>query len=725
MQTKEFSFSELIDACSSQPDKNKKFEIPKFQRKRAWKPEQEDELIETLKTGNISIGVLQLWKINGAGKMERYLLVDGLHRVSTIGKYYENPFGFNRTKKLINELITSMTEKYGKTYSSDVISKCCNEWLNKDILGNYQEFVEDKLFNDEIDKLKEIVGTHIVDKKGKEEFYKTLLEKTRGLVKNVDISESKIPAILNSGDYKDLTILFKRINQNGTPLSLCDVLAAVWSNTKMAIKNKEIVECISEYYAEMKQENNNMDIYEDGDNKLFTVYEYVTGLKRWLGKKFSGTFLGYIKDKEFLFKVLSCCEFEDITKKSIENLNTTLLEANLSNLEKDLVWSVEYISETFDDILIKEGKLLVTEVPIYVSLITLAYKNRAHIEKNKDKYSLLFVLNMLNDKISGVTFNGKTVDAVVKQKKYMYRVHKGEFVEKLNNYASDTIKLFGKYDKVTQLTKLILSVITKTMKDEDEDENDDMRFGNIIAKKVILDYNKEKKSRLSVNSLGNMCLFPVGENNRKPTQSIFNYMTGEKHSTKFIDEHITFLNGEDKFDDMLTKSDEFAKKEYLEFLKFRGTNIKNLLVEHFKDYLKSDDDDEEEEDNLDTETADDEENDNDGGKNDNDELDSSSDEDEVKPKKIVKKQIGNKKNKQEEEDSNSEESDDESTESNSENESDSDNESIESEEDVKPKKVEKNKSSKSKDDSDDNSKKPKKVEKKQVGNVTSIKIKSR
>lgn len=761
MQTKELTFNEIIDASSSQPEKNIKFEVPKFQRRRVWKPDQEDELIDTLKIGNISIGVIQLWKIGIVDKKEKYLLVDGLHRISTICKYYENPFSFGRSKRLINEIILSMNEKYGKTYAPDVINKCCSEWLNKDVLGNYQEFVEDKLFNDEIDKLKDIVGSHIVDKKGKEEFYKTLLEKTRSLVKNISITDSKIPAILNTGEYKDLTMLFKRINQNGTPLSLNDVLAAIWSNTPVKIKNKEIITCIMENYAEMKQENNNMDIYEDG-NKTFNASEYVTGLKRWLGKKFSGTFFGYIKDKEFVLKILSCCEFEDITKKSIQKLDSVLVEMDLSNLEKYLVWSIEYISSVFDKILIKEGKLLITEVPIYVSLITLAYKNRSIIKKNKEKYSMLFVLNMLNDKVSGVSYNARTIDSVVKQKKFMYKIHKGEFIEKLTNYSSDTIKLFGKYDKLTPLTKLILSIILSTLKfdednDDDDDKKKDLRFANIIAKKVVMDYNKDKKSRLSINNLGNICLFPVGDNNRKPTQSIYNYLTVEKRSVNYIDKNIIFLGGEDKFDELLAKAEEFGKKEYIEFLKLRCTNIKNLLVNYFKDYLKADDDEEEEEDNLDTETGNDEDDKKSNKSNKSDKSDSESDSSddsdnsnnsdsepeikkEIKPvKKVIKyddtdNESNDESNKSKNFNKNNSNNSNKSNKSNKSNESDSVSSSDESDESDNSNNSNDSDNSDNSDSSDDSkksnnknntSKKPKKVEKRRVGNGVSIKIKSK
>lgn len=700
MKTVEFSFNDLMDAASSKPEKDKKMEIPKFQRRRTWKQIIEDELIDTLKTGNISIGVLQLWKIAGNNKKERYLLVDGLHRVSTMRKYYDNPFSFSRTQNLISEIIKSVMDKYKTSYPEDTLKKCCSQWFNKDKLGNYEEFVIDKLFNDKQDELKEIVGSH-VDKKDKDAMVKFILEKTRGLVKNMDITESKIPAIINSGDFTDLTTLFKRINQNGSKLSLCDVLAAVWANTKIEIKNKEIVEAIAEHYKEMKSENNGMDIYvENDDGKLFTVYEYMIGLRKWLLKKFGGTFLGQIKDKEFLFKVISCCMYQDIRKESIEKLNTTLLNEDLSEIEKKMVWSIEFISEVFDKILLFDGKLLITEVPFFISLISLAYLEKQKISKDKEKYASLFVMNLLNDKMSEMSFNSKTIKIIVEGKKYMFKVHKGEFSVKMDRYISDSIKLFGKNDKSTPLTKLILNVIRNVINENDEDEEDNLDgkaiFGNVIPNKTISSYNKEKNSRLPVNCLGNMCIYHQSESKRKPMQSVVTYLVNEKVSNKYIDENVTFLDGEDKFDDMLAKSDEFDKKLYIEMLKERGQTMKKMLIGHFKNYLKSDDD-EEDDDNLDTETNEDEDEDDDNKSESSDsesESDEESENEEDKPKKV---------NNSKKEDSDSE----------SEEES-------ENEKEVKPKKA----NNKKTESDTDSSKKPKKIEKIKTKNGTTIKIKS-
>lgn len=585
MDVDKWTLGDIIDACAPKPTKKRKMQIPKFQRRRVWTSEKEDALIDTLKSSNISIGVLQLWKIGTIDGLDNYLLVDGLHRTSTLTKYYNDPFSFGRSRKMILDIIRNVVDTY-QTYKKEDIESCCLKWFSKETLGTYEEFAESKDYAEKGEELREIIKV-VADKKDKEPMAKFIMEKTKELAKNMNISNSVIPVILNAGTLDDLATLFKRINQNGTPLSLCDVLAAVWINTKIKIKNKEIVTCIADHYKELKQENNNMDIYMINDDKTYSAYEYMIGLKRYLSKKFENTFLGLIKDKEFIFKLVACCYYEDIGKKSIEKLNTTLIGENLTELEQKLEWSIGFVSKIFDKVAIYDKKLIVKEVPIYIATISLAFSNKSKISKKEDYYVNLFLVNILNDKLSDRNFNNKIIKSVVTEKRYLNKIYKAEFIEKMNRFVSDGVKLFGKNDRnPNTTTKLILTTLNKIYNDPDLE----VKFGNIITKKIIID--KNKKSTISVNCLGNVCLYTRGDHDRKPTQTIVNYLTSEGVSDEDIEETVMFMDGETKYDSMLDKSSDFDKTKYVEFVKFRGKKIKEQLLEVFKANMKDDSDDE-------------------------------------------------------------------------------------------------------------------------------------
>lgn len=663
MEVKGFTINEIIDACRQKPEGNKKLQIPNFQRRRVWDFNKEDELIDTLKSTTISIGALNIWKIGSLNEIDNYLLVDGLHRVTTLTKYYDDPFCFQRTKKLILNIIKDTVDAY-QTYKAEDIDTCCKKWFSKEMLGDYSDFIESKGYAEKKDELREIVKT-IADKKDKDSMTKFIMDKTKELVKNMDISKSIIPVILNVGTIDDLALLFKRINQNGSPLSLCDVLAAVWINSKIKIQNTEIVECISDHYKDLKHENNNMEIYMIGDEKTYNIYEYMIGLKRYLLKKYENTFLGLIKDKEFIFKLVACCYYEDVTKKSIEKLNTTLIGENLNELEKKLEFAIQFVSNTFDKIVIFDKNLLIKEIPIYIALITLSFNNMHKILKREKYYSDLFVINLLNDKLSDTTFNMKIIKLVVTNKKYMNKIYKAEFIEKMNRFISDGSKFFGKHDlKPTVATKIILQIIQHFNNPEY-----DSKFGNIIPKKVIL--GKSDKIDQCVNCIGNVCLYPIFDPDRKPTQTIVNYLETHNFDDNAIETNITFLDGESKFDNILTKSNDFDKNKYKEFTKFRAKKIKEILLNIYKDNMKDDSDDDESDsdsDNNSDNNSDDDSNDDDS---DTDDDDSDSDVSEHKSKHSNSSIKNNKIDTDEEDDDDELPKKKKSTKSNNSNNSDS------------------------------------------------------
>ena len=149
-------------------------------RRRESKESQEDELIETMRLNKISIGALQLYHLDTKGKIETYLLVDGLHRASTLKKYYDNPFLFGRTQNLINEIIEELAEKYKKSFDEEEIKNMCMKWFCKKSLGSYHEFVVDKIFDEKYEDLKSIVRKSI-DGKDRDPISKLILNKTREL----------------------------------------------------------------------------------------------------------------------------------------------------------------------------------------------------------------------------------------------------------------------------------------------------------------------------------------------------------------------------------------------------------------------------------------------------------------------------------------------------------------------------------------------------------------
>ena len=74
-----------------------RIEIPRFQRGLRWAPEKRKGFIKTLKAG-LPVGSLLLYPKDQKG--DKYLVVDGLQRFSTMLEYTQEPFKYIEPEEL-------------------------------------------------------------------------------------------------------------------------------------------------------------------------------------------------------------------------------------------------------------------------------------------------------------------------------------------------------------------------------------------------------------------------------------------------------------------------------------------------------------------------------------------------------------------------------------------------------------------------------------------------
>jgi hypothetical protein len=606
MDIEKWNIDNLVDSCSAKPLGSKKMIIPSIQRRRVWTNEQENELIETLKLNKISIGTLQVYKMDPIKKKEIYLLADGLNRCTTLVNYFNDPLSFTLAKKYIKEMEDDMIEKYKKSHKDSNLENLCSTWFCKENLGGYKDLVMERTFNEKTEELKAMVE-NVIDKGGRDAIYKFLLTKTKDLCKELDISKSVIGVVVNT-DITTLPTLYKRINQNGTPLSACEVLAAQWCEKEVNIENYQIVECIKDHYNDMKKENNGMEIFSITDGK-YTAYDYINGLTRHLGEKYENTFFSYVKDNEFIFKILANYFVGDISKKAIRQVGISILEKNLTILEDEIYWAFDFVSDALDKLIIvghvtKNGvvlKSIVKEVPFFVGLISYLIINKKKIEKKIDYFKKLLQLNLLNDTLADVSFNAKIIKSLVEDKIYMNKVSTEEFSGKLKAYSERTIKTYkNKLDIPTQLLLMYLKNILAN-----ENAND-MEFGTVISKKAINDFNKDEKEFLSVGALGNMCLYDYGGVSKKASDTVIKYLTDQNMNDEDIYNNYLYLNDNIDYDNIVARQ-QISKNNYLKFLRYRVSCMKKIILTEYSKCFESDstlEEDNVDEDNVDEDNVD-------------------------------------------------------------------------------------------------------------------------
>lgn len=587
------SLDDLIDACSHNPSGNRKFIIPAIQRLSVWKSYQKDELIDTMKSGKISVGALQLFRCDKIGHYDTFLLVEGLHRTRTLIEYCQNPFNFTRTKNLIKNIINELNDKFSQTLEDQKLIELGNKWFCLEMLGNYQKFVIDKEFPEKYNILNDLIKTYVENKNAKIEIKEFIKNKTKSLSSDLNISKGVIPIIINSGNIEtDLPLLFKRINNNGTPLSATEILATIWYNApKLQIKNPKIIEHINNHYAKMRKENNNMDIYKNNNN-LYSVYEYIIGLKEFLFEKYLNTFFGKIKDKNFISKLLACCFFGDITDASIEKIKDKIKSNELDQFENKLISSIDFVIDSINNIIcIKTPrnpvKLLCIDNNLMIGLIALVFRNHKLIFQKKKYYQKLFQIRFINDNLSDIKYNSKSVSNIVTNQTYITPVYKNEFVEKLNRFISEQSDTKFVNDKLIVLTQILLN-ITKTIKWNDYSENhsETITFEHIINASDLTQYSKDKNIKLQINCLGNYYILDKQESRRKKSETLLSYFKNQGISDDDVNDKYLFMND---LSTLYQVSDELTDKKYIKFIKTRSEYIKNIIVKEYDKYFKSDD----------------------------------------------------------------------------------------------------------------------------------------
>lgn len=646
MDIEKWNIDNLVDSCQQKPAGNKKMKIPSVQRPRVWTREQENELIETLKLNKISIGTLQVYKLDATGKKETYLLADGLNRCTTLVNYFNDPLSFDIALNAIDNVKNELVEKYKKSHKDSNLETICTQWFSKESMGNYKDFVMERTFNEKTDELMDIVAK-LVDSKDKDNIYKFLLSKTKDICKELDISKSVICVIVND-DIQTLPLLFKRINQNGTPLSACEVLAATWVEQHIEITNTEIINCIKDHYNDLKHGNNNMEIYSITAGK-YTVYDYINGLTRHLKEKYENTFYADIatKDKEFVFKMLSCFLIGDMSKKSIAQLDEKIVNEDLTILEEKIYWAFDYVSEVLDKIVLIRKKIkddyvlqnIVKEVPFYVGLLSYLLINKSKIAKKLENLKTLIRLNLINDKLSGMSFNAKIIATLIEDRKYGTKISFKEFSSKLVAHSEKTINdAKNKIDPTSQLVLNFMNILT-------ENENDSLEFGTVIAKKELNDFNKDNKDFLPVNAFGNLAIYDYSGVPKKPSESVVKYLGDQNISENTVYTNYIYIENNPKNDALVVRQ-LVTNKNYLKFLRYRTKCILNMIELQCKNSFEIDkNDDEDENDNNDNSEEDADDNNSDC---DEEECNNNNDEEneengeieeeiiEVQPKKTIK-----------------------------------------------------------------------------------------
>ncbi|MCD2137912.1 DUF262 domain-containing protein [Salinicoccus halitifaciens] len=247
--------------------------VNKFQRRLVWSEKEKIAFIETLKKG-YPFGSILIYKYPNDNREEKFSIIDGLQRYTTMEDFNENPHKYIRdidkfiddiNNRIVDDGISANTKNNYKKHISDAVNKLFEKYEVKERKYNtlYNILSNDSLIRENIVPYKEFI-----------------YEQQDKILNHVDeylnVNDIKIPCIEFTGDETELANVFQNLNRGGKKLSKYQVFSAQWSNYTSQLSkdkyNNKILEIVINRYTELT-ENRNVDIHDFDESEMRTKRE--------------------------------------------------------------------------------------------------------------------------------------------------------------------------------------------------------------------------------------------------------------------------------------------------------------------------------------------------------------------------------------------------------------------------------------------------------------------
>ncbi|MDK2819447.1 MAG: DUF262 domain-containing protein, partial [Mycoplasmataceae bacterium] len=244
------TISKLIEKCAKGS-----FKIPRMQRNLVWSNSQKMQLQNSLING-YPFGLIFIYE-----RDEKWYIIDGLQRITTIIEIYKNIFKYlpeNSLKEYIQDCLNEIkleTNEFNLNDDKKIIKKMFNLLVRPiDIImtNSKSQDRSSKIFSQHFYEInsEEIHKEKIASILFWKSLARAIYEKVDSLL---ELEKYKIPYIIFNGKQEQVTDLFIRINTQGTKLNQTDILRSYWSNINMIINSgsETIIEKINSNFVDM------------------------------------------------------------------------------------------------------------------------------------------------------------------------------------------------------------------------------------------------------------------------------------------------------------------------------------------------------------------------------------------------------------------------------------------------------------------------------------------
>lgn len=237
-------------------DLKEKAIVNNFQRRLVWSEREKIEFIETLKQG-YPFGSILIYKYKD---LDKFSIIDGLQRFSTIEDFNEKPH------KYIRDLEVFVTKIAERIIKQELPKNTFNHYKKQIEKGIYELFETDETkYNTLYTILQDNALLRDLVQSETEYIYEQQEEIVKHVNEYLDVNVIQIPCIEFTGDETELATVFQNLNRGGKKLSKYQVFSAQWSKYETTLSkdkyNSKILDTIIERYVSLKS-SRSIDILE-------------------------------------------------------------------------------------------------------------------------------------------------------------------------------------------------------------------------------------------------------------------------------------------------------------------------------------------------------------------------------------------------------------------------------------------------------------------------------
>ncbi len=609
--------------------KKNEIAVPTYQRGVVWSDNMQKDLIDSIKNG-YPFGSLVMFSYEVQGKP--LLLIDGLQRSTALFRFVNNPSEYFGEMDISDETIDELSVVLGFDDAPVAVKKDLRaklvEWT-KSLSGS------DAIKNMDVYKCAEYLANNIkLPGKDPNDFnfisaIKNVLEPTFQDYKDVcnGIIDREVPYIEITGNPDCLSTIFFRINDKGIKLSKENKFAATWTNRSIKITNPKLddfIKIVADRYDSIQSDGTSIFGYDHQtfiDKKELDVFELCHAFGKYIKTEYPelfGKVNNQLKSEPIGFTLLNACLLG--YKETLPKMNGLLVERfddddEINSFIVKVLSCIKYVDSILAPyIKFKSnkrigGKPLHTDFQI-VSIIASVFRMK-HVEEvspkkyvfdlsstnnNWSTYDTLLRKNLIKRYISDTVNNiwaghgDNTLDNIIHDNNYDYytrEISSTDLRSTLYNwytmYRNNNKELTEKDIKSpSNADKLLMNIIyseTFTAKMQLNEDKFDIEhiFPKKLAENMLKKY--QGKLKLSLSSIGNLCLLPESTNRKKKNKTIYedtDYTNklGNKITIQELEDNYTFTNQKQLSwtrDTNMTKED--LESKYNKFIDDRFNTI--------------------------------------------------------------------------------------------------------------------------------------------------------